>query len=106
VPHPGGILSIDLMGPYTLAYSPQYIDRPSVKYALVGAFLPPTKPELVVRSMLEKHAKLDALNSDLWRLDPEDVAVEPLLGEETPQPGPALGKEALGEETPQKLEQS
>ena len=85
IPHAGGILSVDLMGPYTPAYSPQHLEKPAVKYALVGAFLPPSKPELVVRSMLEQHAKLEALTSDLWRINQEEHDPTQDLRESVPQ---------------------
>lgn len=63
-----------LMGPYQVAYAPYRLGSPSmeyalVKYAVVGAFLPPTKPQLLKRSLIGKHAQIEGLQSSLWQTD-------------------------------------
>ena len=82
LPRTGGVLSVDLMGPYAQAFSPQHMERPVVRYAVVGAFLPPSRLQLSEQSHLESHAKQEGLSSPLWQPSQEESNLLPAEYEE------------------------
>jgi hypothetical protein len=59
---PGGILSLDLMGPFEQGYAPVpgSEGKKVMTYALVGAFLPPNSEELEARGLLETQTRKEA----------------------------------------------
>ena len=59
----------------------------SFRYAVVGAFLPPTRLQLSEQSHLESHAKQEGLSSPLWQPSQEESNLPPLEYEE-----PAAGE--------------
>ena len=100
LPCTGGVLSVDLMGPYAQAFSPQHMERPVVRYAVVGAFLPPTRLQLSEQSHLENPAKQEGLSSPLRQAPQEESIIlppeykEPAAGESREDPS-ATGPNSL-----------